>query len=112
MPMYEYACDDCGKHTEIIEKFSDTPLDHCPTCGGHIERVITTAAFVLKGGGWYKDGYSSKKEANGCEAKSEAKPDTTAPVCEKTGKPADAGCPCAPAKGASASGEGAAKIAP
>ncbi|MBI2346501.1 MAG: zinc ribbon domain-containing protein, partial [Deltaproteobacteria bacterium] len=30
MPMYEYECNDCGKHHEIIQKFSETPLSHCP----------------------------------------------------------------------------------
>ncbi|MBI2346500.1 MAG: zinc ribbon domain-containing protein, partial [Deltaproteobacteria bacterium] len=63
-----------------------------------IARLISPTAFVLKGGGWYKDGYSSSrgKSANSAEggAKETAKTDA-APTCERTGKQADAGCACA-----------------
>src|SRR3989339_1254636 len=31
------------------------------TCQGSIERIISSTSFVLKGGRWYKDGYSNAK---------------------------------------------------
>lgn len=59
MPLYEYGCTQCGKQTEVMQKISDAPLTQCPDCGGTVERLISQTSFVLKGGGWYKDGYGS-----------------------------------------------------
>ena len=30
MPIYEYQCKECGERREIIQRFSDAPLTHCP----------------------------------------------------------------------------------
>jgi hypothetical protein len=39
---------------------ADEPLKECPACKQlKLERLISAAAFHLKGGGWYKDGYGS-----------------------------------------------------
>lgn len=102
MPMYEYGCTQCGKKTEIIQKFSDAPLTLCPACGGPVDRLISASGFVLKGGGWYKDGYTSNKEtaatsetAAATSEKPVEKGQAESPTCEKTGKPADASCACA-----------------
>jgi len=59
MPLYEYECKQCKRHTEKIQKFSDAEITICPHCGGPLERVISAPAIAFKGGGWYKDGYSS-----------------------------------------------------
>ncbi|MBT5331443.1 MAG: zinc ribbon domain-containing protein, partial [Porticoccaceae bacterium] len=32
MPIYEYQCDHCGHQFDAIQKFSDAPLDKCPSC--------------------------------------------------------------------------------
>jgi len=64
MPLYEYECNECGRRTEKIQKFSDSPLTVCPHCGGRIERTLTAPAVQFKGGGWYKDLYSSAKPAS------------------------------------------------
>ncbi len=61
MPLYEYECTACHRRIEKIQKFSDADLTVCPHCGGNLERTITAAAISFKGGGWYKDGYSSVK---------------------------------------------------
>jgi len=63
MPLYEYKCKQCNKHTEHIQKFSDAEITVCPHCGGKLERVISAAAISFKGGGWFKDGYSHAKSA-------------------------------------------------
>lgn len=71
MPLYEYQCNECGRRTEKIQKFSDPELTVCPHCGGQIERTLTAPAVQFKGGGWYKDLYSSAKpSSNGNGAKS------------------------------------------
>jgi putative FmdB family regulatory protein len=64
MPLYEYECSACHKHTEKIQKFSDPEITTCPLCGGALKRVISAPAFSLKGGGWYADGYGSAKPAS------------------------------------------------
>lgn len=63
MPLYEYECKECGRRTEKIQKFSDAELTVCPYCSGRLERTLTAPAIQFKGGGWYKDLYSSAKPA-------------------------------------------------
>ena len=67
MPLYEYECTACHRRTEKIQKYSDAELTVCPHCGGPLERTITAAAMVFKGGGWYKDGYGLHKPASSSE---------------------------------------------
>src|SRR5271163_1169496 len=73
MPLYEYECTTCHKHTEKIQKFSDPEITVCPHCAGHLERVISAPAVSFKGGGWYADGYGNakpKSSGDGADAKS------------------------------------------
>jgi len=65
MPIYVYGCNACGAVEEHIQRFSDPPLTECSSCGGRLEKQVTTAAFQLKGGGWYKDLYASAKPDKG-----------------------------------------------
>ena len=63
MPFYEYQCSKCGHEEEVLQKVSDAPLKKCPACGkSAMKKLISSTAFRLKGGGWYKDGYSGAKE--------------------------------------------------
>ena len=57
MPLYEYKCQSCGDVFEIIQRFSDTPLTVHETCGGQVERLISTSALQFKGSGWYVNDY-------------------------------------------------------
>ncbi len=68
MPIYEYGCTACGDRFEIMQRFSDDPLVKCTKCGGELKKLISNTSFVLKGAGWYADGYASPG------AKSESKP--------------------------------------
>lgn len=62
MPIYEYACGACGHAFEEWQKMSDPPVKTCPKCKKKkVEKLISQTAFQLKGGGWYKDLYSSSK---------------------------------------------------
>jgi putative FmdB family regulatory protein len=61
MPLYEYKCTACHRHTEKIQKFSDPEITICPHCGGHLDRVLSAPAVAFKGGGWYADGYGNAK---------------------------------------------------
>lgn len=58
MPIYEYQCQACGKRLEEIQKFSDSPLVDCPSCGKpSLSRLISKTSFQLKGGGYYATDY-------------------------------------------------------
>ncbi len=89
MPIYEYACKKCGKVVEVFQKVNDPPPKSCEKCGGKLGRVISHTSFQLKGGGWYKDLYSSTKPDSGGEgdgeSKAEAKAD--APAAKGDAKP-------------------------
>ncbi|MBI5887783.1 MAG: zinc ribbon domain-containing protein [Deltaproteobacteria bacterium] len=62
MPIYEYRCNDCGKEFEVLQKFSDKPINKCIHCSGKkVEKLISQSSFVLKGGGWYASDYAGKK---------------------------------------------------
>lgn len=81
MPIYEYKCKKCGKEFEALQKFSDKPLTECKFCKGSVEKLISQSAFHLKGGGWYKDGYSSST--------------STKESSDSPAKPSCTGCPSA-----------------
>ena len=65
MPIYEYRCQSCEKTFEFMQRMSEAPKSSCEECGGALERLISQSAFHLKGGGWYKDLYSSTKKDSG-----------------------------------------------
>jgi len=58
MPLYEYECDGCGHRFEVIQKFSDAPIDKCPVCGSTVHKLQSAPAFHLKGTGWYATDYA------------------------------------------------------
>ena len=76
MPLYEYECTACHRHTEKIQKFSDPEITVCPHCSGHLERVISAPAVSFKGGGWYADGYGNAKPKSSGEGSSTAGSDS------------------------------------
>ncbi len=64
---YEYVCTACGHAWEAEQSISAAALKTCPNCGtDHAKRQISRGAgFILKGGGWYADGYGSSKTGSG-----------------------------------------------
>jgi putative FmdB family regulatory protein len=60
LPLYEYKCRKCGARIEKIQKFSDPPLSKCGTCGGKLERLLSSPAIQFKGSGWYVTDYARK----------------------------------------------------
>ena len=61
MPLYEYQCDACGCRFEVIQKFSDAPVDVCKECGkGPVQRLLSSPAIQFKGSGWYITDYAKK----------------------------------------------------
>jgi putative FmdB family regulatory protein len=60
LPLYEYACLKCKRHTDKIEHVNGPHLKKCPHCGGKVEPVITAPAIQFKGSGWYVNDYGKK----------------------------------------------------
>jgi putative FmdB family regulatory protein len=59
MPVYEFQCE-CGHVFEELVRM-DTNMRECPNCNKKAKKIMSSCTFELKGGGWYADGYSSKK---------------------------------------------------
>lgn len=62
MPIYVYECEICGRRFEKLTtstKDQEAPSCTDPECSGSTKRVPARTSFVLKGGGWASDGYSS-----------------------------------------------------
>lgn len=107
MPTYNYGCDACGHEFEREQRMSDKPIKKCPQCGKpKARRLITSGNFILKGSGWYADGYASpaekdKNKDKGSDAgdnkapesssDSEAKPAEAKPAKKKKAKSGEAG---------------------
>lgn len=108
MPIYEFACHDCGHEFEKIQSFSDSSTPVCPTCQGvHVRRRISQPAIHFKGSGWYiTDSKSSSKASatgkkeDGGDGKDDAAPaegkategkatDSTAAESKPVAAPAD-----------------------
>jgi putative FmdB family regulatory protein len=64
MPLYEYQCESCAHRFERIQKFSDPPIETCPSCGGLVKKLPSSPAIQFKGSGWYITDYA-KKSASG-----------------------------------------------
>jgi putative FmdB family regulatory protein len=67
MPIYEYACKECGAEMEVFQKISDPDPESCSACGAAetLTRLVSRSSFRLKGGGWYSDLYSSVPKDGG-----------------------------------------------
>ena len=61
MPIYEYSCQKCGAHMEVMQKISDKPLARHAKCGGKLSKEWSRTGFQFKGTGWYVTDYAGKK---------------------------------------------------
>jgi putative FmdB family regulatory protein len=82
MPIYEYRCEACGHELEAMQKLSDAPLSDCPECNTDgLKKLISAAAFRLKGSGWYETDFKQGKKKNVHESGSEPAPACAAGKC-------------------------------
>lgn len=65
MPIYEYACIQCGEIFEVFyKKIGDEPFAPCKSCGGTGKRIMSsTGQFLIKGYN-ARNGYSPEGYAN------------------------------------------------
>lgn len=65
MPIYEYQCQSCQEHVELLQKISDEPATKCPNCKKNkLKKLVSAAGFRLKGSGWYETDFKSGKKKN------------------------------------------------
>ncbi|MBT6179225.1 MAG: zinc ribbon domain-containing protein [Deltaproteobacteria bacterium] len=77
MPMYEYQCGKCGHLWELLQRISDPAPKTCPDCRSRkVGKMLSQTSFVLKGGGWYADGYSGGKKKKEAKASSDSSKST------------------------------------
>ena len=59
MPVYEFECSSGHVSEDLVRMGTKSIV--CPACGGRAKKIMSPCAFELKGGGWYADGYASRK---------------------------------------------------
>ena len=76
MPIYEYRCTNDHRF-EVLQRFSDDPIEVCEVCGAPAVRVLHPVAIHFKGSGFYNTDYgkgkkkpSDSKSEGGGESKS------------------------------------------
>jgi putative FmdB family regulatory protein len=92
VPLYEYKCDNCGEVFEVMQKFSDAPLEVHETCGGAVHRLISPPALQFKGSGWYITDYArGSSRADKSDSAAKTPTDTASKTETKAGdsKPAE-----------------------
>ncbi len=71
MPVYEYACTECGEQLEVRQSFTDDALTVCPVCAGRLRKVLSAVGVVFKGSGFYKTDSRKASTATDAPAKTE-----------------------------------------
>ena len=97
MPIYDFACTNCGFKDELMRKISESTQTACPKCSKEtFAKMLSAPSFQLSGTGWYASDFKDKKPKNNeitaekntekTEAKT-AETTTTAATCNP-------GCAC------------------
>lgn len=90
MPTYEYSCDKCGHHFELVQPMSAAAITTCPkeNCGmkkwgkGKVKRGISAGAgLIFKGSGFYitdyrSEGYKAAAKKDSSSGAGESSPST------------------------------------
>ena len=72
MPIYEYKCSKCEHQFEVIQRFSDNPIESCPKCNKKsVKKLVSAPSFRLKGGGWYETDFKTGSKKNIVDTKDE-----------------------------------------
>ena len=68
---------------EILHRSEEKKRPRCSECGKSMKRLISPAAFILKGAGWYVTDYPSQSRKEGMEAEKKAKKKSKSSKSEK-----------------------------
>ena len=84
MPIYEYRCESCEHRLEKLQKMSEGDLVDCPECHRPaLKRLVSAAAFRLKGSGWYETDFKKDNKRNLADSSSK---DSSASSSEDSSK--------------------------
>jgi len=92
MPIYEYQCTSCGHDLEKLQRMNDPVLTDCPACNqSDLKRLVSAAAFRLKGSGWYETDFKkgSKKNLHDSGDSGDGASSSDASVSKSTPKSSD-----------------------
>ncbi len=93
MPTYEYACQSCGTHIEVFQRFSEESLTGCGVCGGLLRKVFHPAGILFKGPGFYATDSRSKSKSSAGSRPASEDPSTAGGSGEGSSSAADAKTP-------------------
>jgi putative FmdB family regulatory protein len=84
VPIYDYACSNCGHLTEVVHGIQDSGPKFCPNCGseGTMTKAFSTPAIHFKGSGWAKKDRSTSSRA---AAAKKDESTTTTPTTKPSG---------------------------
>lgn len=102
MPVYDYACRNCGHRVEVLHGVNDPGPTACERCGGSMRKLLSAPAIVFKGSGWARKDRAARPAKAGASADkgdgSESSAGSEAPT-----KDVDAASPAKPAEKAGTS---------
>jgi putative FmdB family regulatory protein len=109
MPLYEYECNACAHRFEVIQKYSDPPIEVCPKCGSAVSKLFSSPAIQFKGSGFYLTDYGrggksdigaesakAAKESSGSSGETKAAETKTETKTETKAEPKPAAKPTTP----------------
>ncbi len=77
MPLYDYACPQCGRVFEVRHGFDESYGQPCEACGGALRRVFNPAPVLFKGSGFY---VTDSRRAKGAGKAEKPKDEASAPT--------------------------------
>jgi putative FmdB family regulatory protein len=83
MPLYDYACTQCGRVHEVRHGFDETHTGVCEACGAPLRRVFNPAPVLFKGSGFYVTDSRRTSSASKPEKPAEAPAETSSPSSDK-----------------------------
>ena len=90
MPTYDYQCEKCEFEFEREQRITEDPIKTCPKCKSRkAKRLLSASNFILKGGGWYADGYASsgaKKSGDDSDSGSSSSTESSSDSSTKSDK--------------------------
>lgn len=97
MPLYDYACPQCGRVLEVRHGFNESYGQPCEACGVPLRRVFNPAPVLFKGPGFYVtdsrrsggSGKTDKAKEEPASTTGPAKSDSTLAKATKTSESSD-----------------------
>jgi putative FmdB family regulatory protein len=98
VPVYDYACTQCGRTVEVTHGVHAHGPSVCEVCGGQMRKLLSTPAIVFKGSGWAKKdaqaashARNTQKSTSASGSSGSAAGSATAPAAGGSGESAGAG---------------------